>query len=128
MKYFQPRSMKPHTNQFFAAVKDKISEEGQTSFAYKAVYGLFEQAESFYRNLDFVTRSINLKQQQEHNAVALTVMYVRDLRIQLIHDLVKEDPKINDVERQVLEMTLEIYKTVCEANYSVLGNPKWTDD
>jgi hypothetical protein len=129
--------MKPDTNQFFEAVKGKISDEGQKSLAYRTVYGLFGKAQSIYRKLDFVTsESIShfktsgkyLTQRQEQDAVALTVMYLRDLRTPLIHDLVKEDTTLNEAERQILEMTLEIYKTTCEANYSMLGNPKWIDD
>lgn len=128
MKYFQPKNMKPHTNQFYAAVKDKISAEGQKSLAYRAVYDLFQQAQSLYGNLDAVTSSKHLSQRQEHDAVALTAMHVRDIRTQFIHDLVTEDQTINDSERQVLQMTLEIYKTVCEANHSTLGNPRWVDN
>jgi hypothetical protein len=137
MKYFQPKSMKPHTNQFYAAVKDKISTEGQKSLAYKAVHGLFVQAQSLYQKLDFVTsENIShfktsgkyLTQRQEHDAVALTAMYVSDLRTNLVHDLVKEDTTITESERQILEMALEIYKATSEANYSALGNPRWIDD
>jgi hypothetical protein len=129
--------MKSGTNQFFEAVKDKISDEGKQSLAYKAVYGLFEQAQSFYRKLDFTTsENIShfktsgkyLSQRQEHDAVALTALYIRDLRTSLIDELVKEDTVINESERQILEVALEFYKTTCEANYSILGNPKWIDE
>lgn len=127
MKHFQPKSMKPNTTQFHAAISGKISNEGQKSLSYKAVYGLFEQAQSLYRDLDSVTNSTNLTQRQEYDTVALTTLYVKDLRTQTVHDLVASDPAINETERQVLQMAIEIYKATCEANYSILGNPKWID-
>lgn len=128
MKYFQPKSMKPNITQFQTVISGKISNEGQNSLAYKSVYGLFEQAQYLYRDLDSTTNSTNLTRQQEYDAVALTALYVKNLRTQTIHDLVASDPAINGTERQVLHMTLEVYKATCEANHSVLGHPKWIND
>ncbi|MBD1875788.1 hypothetical protein H6F75_20090 [Nodosilinea sp. FACHB-131] len=129
--------MKPNTNQFYEAVKDKISPEGQKSVAYQAVQNLFVQAQSLYRILDFVTSEQiahfkkaekYLTHRQENDAITLTVMYARELRTDIIDKLVKEDTSISDLERLTLQMILEIYKTTCDANYGVLGNPRWIDD
>ena len=136
MKNFNPKAMKPDTNQFYEAVKDKVSEAGQQSVAYRAVSNLFQQAQSLYKTLDFVTASNiahftdsgkYLTHRQENDAIALTAMYVGALRTQLIHDLVKQDTTINDQERMVLEMALDLYKATCEANYGALGNPRWIE-
>lgn len=137
MKYFNPKTMRPHTNQFFEAVKDKISAEGKQSVAYQAVYNLFVQSQSLYKTLDFVTdkqiahfkdTGKYLTHRQENDAIALTAMYAMNLRTEVIDRLVKEDTSISDSERLILQMTLEIYKTTCEANYGALGNPRWIDD
>lgn len=137
VKYFNPKTMKPDTNQFHEAVKDKISDSGRQSLAHKAVLNLFGQAQSLYKTLDFVTsqnlahfKSANkyLSQRQENDAISLTAIYAGNLRTQFIHDLVKQDTTINDQERLVLEMTLDLYKATCEANYGALGNPRWIDD
>lgn len=129
--------MKPNTNQFHEAVKDKISSEGQKSVAYQVVYNLFVQAQSLYKTLDFVTsEQISLfkktekylTHRQENDAIALTAMYAGNLRTEFIDRLVKEDASISDLERLTLQMTLEIYKTTCDANYGALGNPRWIDD
>jgi hypothetical protein len=137
MKYFNPKTMKPHTNQFYEAVKGKVSEYGQGSVAYKAVRNLFEQAQALYRMLDSVTASNiarfvdsgkYLTQRQEADAIALTALYAMNLKTQFVHELVKQDEKLTDQERQVLEMVLDLYKATCEANYGALGNPRWIDD
>ncbi|MBW4463669.1 MAG: hypothetical protein KME47_26015 [Nodosilinea sp. WJT8-NPBG4] len=129
MKHFNPKTMKPSTSQFDEAVKDKISLEGQQSFAYQAVQSLFVQAQALYRTLDFVTsEQIShfkktekyLTHRQENDAIALTAMYARELRTEFIDRLVKEDASISDSERLTLQMTLEIYKTTCDANYGAL--------
>lgn len=137
MKYFNPKTMRPNTNQFYEAVKDKISSEGQKSTAYLVVYNLFVQAQSLYKTLDFVTdRQIAhlntagkyLTHRQENDAIALTAMYAGNLRTEFVDRLVKEDVSISDSERLILQMTLEIYKATCDANYGALGNPRWIDD
>ncbi|MBD1918756.1 MULTISPECIES: hypothetical protein [Cyanophyceae] len=135
MKYFNPKTMKPNANQFYEAVKDKISVEGQKGVAYQAVRSLFMQAESLYRTLDFVTNEQiftksgkYLTHRQENDAIALTAMYAGELRTELIDKLIKEDDSISDSDHLILQMTLEIYKTTCEANYGALGNPRWIDD
>ncbi|MBD2106285.1 hypothetical protein [Nodosilinea sp. FACHB-13] len=135
MKYFNPKTMRPNTSQFHEAVKEKISLEGQKGVAYQAVRSLFLQAESLYRTLDFVTNEQlftkagkYLTHRQENDAIALTAMYAGELRTELSDRLVKEDASISDSERLILQMTLEIYKTTCEANYGALGNPRWIDD
>ncbi len=135
MKYFNPKTMRPDANQFNEAVKDKISSEGQKGVAYQAVRSLFVQAEALYRTLDFVTNEQiftkagkYLTHRQENDAIALTAMYAGNLRTELIDRLVKEDASISDSERLILQMTLEIYKTTCDANYGALGNPRWIDD
>ncbi|MBW4462474.1 MAG: hypothetical protein KME47_19870 [Nodosilinea sp. WJT8-NPBG4] len=129
--------MKPDPNQFHEAVRNKISETGQKSVAYGAVRNLFEQANSLYKKLDFLTASNiahfkdtgkYLTERQEKDAIALTALYARDLKTQFIHELVQQDTTISDQERLVLEMALDIYKATCEANYSALGNPRWIDD
>lgn len=136
MKYFNPKTMKPDTHQFYEAVKGKISESSQQSLAYQAVKNLFEQAQSLYRNLDFVTSSNithfkdadqYLTQRQENDAISLTAMHVRELRKPFLYEVVKQDKTIDDQERMVLEMVLDIYKATCEANYAALGNPRWIE-
>ncbi|MBW4458943.1 MAG: hypothetical protein KME47_01680 [Nodosilinea sp. WJT8-NPBG4] len=115
--------MKPDLTQFSRAVAGKISESGQKSTAYKAVLDLFQTAGSFYRTLDSMTsdnlshfKSSNkyLTERQEKDALALTAMYAGNLRTQFLHDLVKEGSALTDTERQVLEMSLELYKATCE--------------
>ena len=91
VKYFNPKTMRPNTNQFHEAVKDKISSEGQKSVAYQAVHSLFVQAQSLYRTLDFVTNEQiftktgkYLTYRQENDAIALTAMYAGNLRTEFI--------------------------------------------
>lgn len=137
MKHYNPKRMKPNLDQFLNAVKDKISESGQRSLAYKAVKALFEQAETLYKTLDFMTSENAaqftstgkyLTQRQESDAVALTAMYVGLLKNQLLYELIQQDSALNEQERQVLGMVVEIYKAACEANYATLGNPRWVDE
>jgi hypothetical protein len=137
VKHFNPKTMKPDFSQFSNAVNGKISEEGRKSMAYKAVADLFQRAQSMYSLLNdmtaenlshFKSAGNYLTKRQEQDAIALTAMYVGNLRTQFIHDLVKEDSALTDSDRQVLEMALELYKATCEANYGALGNPRWVDD
>lgn len=137
MKYFNPKVMKPDVSQFYEAVRDKISEAGQQSIAYKAVLNLFEQSQTLYRLLDGMT-SPNLShlhdankyltQRQETDAIALTSLYVRSLGTVFAHDAVKQDTTLNDQDRLVLEMAISLYRSTCDANYSTLGNPRWIDE
>ncbi|MGP1384021.1 MAG: hypothetical protein ACTS2F_10715 [Thainema sp.] len=137
MKYFNPKVMKPNVSQFHEAVRDKISESGQQSIAYKAVLNLFEQAQSLYRSLDGVTspniahlKDANkyLTQRQETDAIALTALYVRSLGTIFAHNAVKQDTTLSDQDRLVLEMAISLYRSTCDANYSTLGNPRWIDE
>lgn len=136
MKYFNPKGMKPNTNQFHEVVKGRISDTGQQSIAYRAVASLFEQAQSIYRTLGFVTEhnlahfkdGKYLTQLQERDSVALTAMYVGNLKTQFFQDVVKRDTTISDQERLVLEMALEVYRTSSESNYATLGNPRWIEE
>ena len=137
MKYFNPKVMKPDVNQFHEAVRDKISEAGRQSVAYKAVLNLFEQSQTLYRLLDGMSspNTAHLKdankyltQRQETDAVSLTALYVRSLGTTFASDVVKHDTTLNDQDRLVLEMAISLYKSTCDANYSTLGNPRWIDE
>lgn len=129
--------MKPDLIQFSRAIEGRISESGQKSVAYKAVLDLFQTAEGLYKTLDnmtsdnlslFKSSGKYLTERQEKDAIALTAMYVGTLQTQFIYELVKGDSALTDTERQALEMALELYKATCEANYGILGNPRWIDD
>lgn len=136
MKYFTPGAMKPNINQFYDLTRDKISAEGQQSPAYLTVANLFSQATTLYKtlssstahNLAYFKDGKYLTQLQEHDSVALTVIYVWNLKTDYIDRIVKQDTTIDDQERLVLELALEVYRTCCESNYGVIGNPRWIEE
>ncbi|PSB21881.1 hypothetical protein C7B65_00175 [Phormidesmis priestleyi ULC007] len=136
MKYYQPRHIKPSTNQFYESVKDRLSEAGQRSAAYQAVLHLFKTSKSLYRTLDFYTSETlavfvdsnkYLTVAQEHDLVSLTSLYVSSIDCQEIHNIVDTDQTITEDDRTTLKTVLNLYKTIAETSSASLGQPRWIE-
>ncbi|MGP1386272.1 MAG: hypothetical protein ACTS2F_22115 [Thainema sp.] len=136
MKYYSPRVMKPDTQQFFQFVQGKVSDAGQQSAAYKAVYHLFYSAQGLYKTLDeFTSENLSvfksartyLTQIQEQSLVALTAHHVVNLLTPEIRGIVNRDASLSDADRLVLQSALDVYQSSAIATCAALGTPKWVD-
>lgn len=136
MKHYNPKAMKPDSAQFSSFVKDQISDEGKQSLAFKLVRDLYQVAQGMYRSLDGMTSESlaifndtdeYLTATQEHDLMAMTAIYVGNLRTQSIHEAVEQDEKITDAERAVLKSALENFRSSAESVYATLGNPRWLE-
>lgn len=137
MKYYNPNTLQPRSNEFYNFVKDKLSPECPQSPAYKATSSLFSTAERLYRTLNdhtserlsqFVESNTYLTQRQEHDLAALTARYVSQLDTSLAHGIVKEDLTISDTERDVLLAAIELFRNSISSTCAALGNPRWVED
>ncbi|MGA1284107.1 MAG: hypothetical protein ACO34J_08610 [Prochlorothrix sp.] len=136
MKRFQPRGTMPNTNQFYGLVRDKVSTQGQQSFSYKAVQNLFQTAERIYRALYsctseslavFKNADRYLTPQQEHDAVALTVLCVMAVSNGDLSSWIDRDPDLLPDDRIALHLTLKAFSDTVQATHNTVGHPRWVD-
>jgi hypothetical protein len=136
MKQYVPLRIQPNTHQFYAFVKDKLSEQGMQSTAGLVVGHLFQAAEALYHTLNFhtseqlgvfVDAGRYLTPVQEHDLVALTTAYVVALHTQEIYEIIKRDQSITEDDRSVLMSALELYNNTAKASSTALGNPRWIE-
>jgi hypothetical protein len=136
MKHYKVRSVQPTLNQLHPCLKGKLSNAGEQSPAYYAVYSLFESAEALYRTLDSHTSNSlaifrdagrYLTLQQEHDLMALTALYAAAINTQWLQRIVDQDSALTESDRAVLKSALELYKTTTEATCAALGVPTWLE-
>jgi hypothetical protein len=137
MKQYAPRRIHPNVNMLDKFMKDKsFSQSAYSSMAYKAVYQLFETAQSFYGTLEsatssnmsvFVESQQYLTALQEHDLVALTAQYVTQLNNVGIQYIVANDPTVTDDERTILKSAIEIFRNSADTTVAALGHPRWVD-
>jgi hypothetical protein len=137
MKQYTPRRIHPNMHTLETFMKDKgLSQAAYGSMAYKAVYQLFETAQSFYSTLESTTGSslyvFTESQQyltalQEHDLVALTARYVAQLGNSWIQYIVENDPVVTDDERVILESAIKLFRNTADTTVAALGDPRWID-
>lgn len=136
MKHYNPKALKPSSNELFGFTKDKLSPDCQQSIAYKVVASLFSTAQRLYRALDestsdrlpqFVDKHAYLTQLQEHDLAALTAKFVSLLDIQLARDVIKQDSTITVTDQEVLLTTVDLFHNSVSATCAALGNPRWVE-
>jgi len=89
VKYYNPKTLKPSSDEFYRFTKNKLSEAARQSLSYKATASLFGTARKLYDRLNdvtserlpvFVDNSTYLSQRQEHDLTALTALYNHSAR------------------------------------------------
>lgn len=137
MKYYNPKNLKPSSDEFYRFTKDKLSAAAQQSLSYKATASLFGTARRLYDTLNsttserlaiFVDSNTYLSQRQEHDLIALTVLYTAQLDMQLVREIIEQDQATNESEKAILLAAIELYRASTESAYAALGNPRWVED
>lgn len=137
MKYYNPKNLKPSSDEFYQLTKDKLSEAAQRSLSYKATASLFRTARRLYDTLNsttserlsiFVDSKTYLSQRQEHDLIALTALYAAQLDTQIVREIIGQDQATNDSEKALLLAAIELYSAATASTHAALGNPRWIED
>lgn len=88
---------------------------------YKHLDSLTSESLTLFDDADYLTET------QEHDLVALTAVYVGNLRTQTIHDAVEQDTVLTDSEKVVLRAALENFRASAASATAALGNPRWVE-
>lgn len=137
MKYYNPRHLKPGSDEFYRFTKGKLSEAAQQSLSYKATASLFGTAQRLYNMLNdmtserlavFVDSNTYLSQRQEHDLIALTTLYAAQLDTQFVREIIGQDQLTNESEKALLLAAIELYSASTASTYAAMGNPRWVED
>ena len=137
MKYYNPKNLKPGSDEFYRFTKDKLSAAARQSLSYKATVSLFGTVRRLYDTLNdmtseqlsvFVDSKSYLSQRQEHDLIALTALYAAQLDTQLVREIIGQDQATNESEKALLLAAIELYSAATASTYAAMGNPRWIED
>lgn len=137
MKYYNPKNLKPSSDEFYRFTEGKLSAAAQQSLSYKATDSLFRTARRLYDRLNdmtserlsvFVDSKTYLSPRQEHDLIALTALYATQLDTQIVREIIGQDQATNESEKALLLAAIELYSAATASTYAALGNPRWIED